>query len=186
MCSCDDVLFFFKQETAYEMRISDWSSDVCSSDLDAGHPVEQLYELLAGLEFGLDVAPLGRLFGELGQETRALGLAEAGRAHELEARTRRSGFLVGVDEAQHGRRRTGEAQLVGEHVADEPRAFPGCPALRGRAHGIMTHVEQAGIAFADLGLALLGAAGIDKAPRPYDTGSVADPTHSVTADPQTT
>src|SRR3546814_7993449 len=26
------VLFFFKQKTAYEMRISDWSSDVCSSD----------------------------------------------------------------------------------------------------------------------------------------------------------
>src|SRR3546814_2126358 len=30
-CCC--VLFFFKQKTAYEMRISDWSSDVCSSDL---------------------------------------------------------------------------------------------------------------------------------------------------------
>src|SRR3546814_12383092 len=30
MFSC---LFFFKQKTAYEMRISDWSSDVCSSDL---------------------------------------------------------------------------------------------------------------------------------------------------------
>src|SRR3546814_1803021 len=29
------VFFFFKQKTAYEMRISDWSSDVCSSDL--GH-----------------------------------------------------------------------------------------------------------------------------------------------------
>src|SRR3546814_2380784 len=28
--------FFFKQKTAYEMRISDWSSDVCSSDLDHG------------------------------------------------------------------------------------------------------------------------------------------------------
>src|SRR3546814_3400978 len=27
------VIFFFKQKTAYEMRISDWSSDVCSSDL---------------------------------------------------------------------------------------------------------------------------------------------------------
>src|SRR3546814_2187820 len=26
-------MFFFKQKTAYEMRISDWSSDVCSSDL---------------------------------------------------------------------------------------------------------------------------------------------------------
>src|SRR3546814_13324755 len=29
------LFFFFKQKTAYEMRISDWSSDVCSSDLDA-------------------------------------------------------------------------------------------------------------------------------------------------------
>src|SRR3546814_446542 len=37
----DDVLlccfFFFKQKTAYEMRISDWSSDVCSSDLVGGY-----------------------------------------------------------------------------------------------------------------------------------------------------
>src|SRR3546814_5158448 len=31
--SCYCVFFFFKQKTAYEMRISDWSSDVCSSDL---------------------------------------------------------------------------------------------------------------------------------------------------------
>src|SRR3546814_7920620 len=30
---CLVVVFFFKQKTAYEMRISDWSSDVCSSDL---------------------------------------------------------------------------------------------------------------------------------------------------------
>src|SRR3546814_2607039 len=34
MCSgIEDLFFFFKQKTAYEMRISDWSSDVCSSDL---------------------------------------------------------------------------------------------------------------------------------------------------------
>src|SRR3546814_7401640 len=32
LCFC--FFFFFKQKTAYEMRISDWSSDVCSSDLD--------------------------------------------------------------------------------------------------------------------------------------------------------
>src|SRR3546814_17726171 len=32
-CLC---FFFFKQKTAYEMRISDWSSDVCSSDLELG------------------------------------------------------------------------------------------------------------------------------------------------------
>src|SRR3546814_1443139 len=33
------MLFFFKQKTAYEVRISDWSSDVCSSDLGAGEAV---------------------------------------------------------------------------------------------------------------------------------------------------
>src|SRR3546814_14526887 len=33
MESCFFIFFFFKQKTAYEMRISDWSSDVCSSDL---------------------------------------------------------------------------------------------------------------------------------------------------------
>src|SRR3546814_3436282 len=37
------LFFFFKQKTAYEMRISDWSSDVCSSDLGVkriGHRTE--------------------------------------------------------------------------------------------------------------------------------------------------
>src|SRR3546814_20297821 len=35
-------VFFFKQKTAYEMRISDWSSDVCSSDLPARqHPASE-------------------------------------------------------------------------------------------------------------------------------------------------
>src|SRR3546814_788073 len=33
MSTCVFMFFFFKQKTAYEMRISDWSSDVCSSDL---------------------------------------------------------------------------------------------------------------------------------------------------------
>src|SRR3546814_9487045 len=33
------LFFFFKQKTAYEMRISDWSSDVCSSDLKDPHPI---------------------------------------------------------------------------------------------------------------------------------------------------
>src|SRR3546814_4402590 len=39
---CILLLFcFFKQKTAYEMRISDWSSDVCSSDLVIGSPIYQ-------------------------------------------------------------------------------------------------------------------------------------------------
>src|SRR3546814_561639 len=32
------TLFFFKQKTAYELRISDWRSDVCSSDLNRAEP----------------------------------------------------------------------------------------------------------------------------------------------------
>src|SRR3546814_7930929 len=42
------VFFVFKQKTAYEMRISDWSSDVCSSDLRQAHPGDaQLIHLAA-------------------------------------------------------------------------------------------------------------------------------------------
>src|SRR3546814_9194206 len=43
------VFFFFKQKTAYEMRISDWSSDVCSSDL----LVQQQILIAAGEKFTL-------------------------------------------------------------------------------------------------------------------------------------
>src|SRR3546814_3917511 len=37
-------IFFFKQKTAYEMRISDWSSDVCSSDLFAAPVIRKIGE----------------------------------------------------------------------------------------------------------------------------------------------
>src|SRR3546814_1858265 len=53
--------FFFKQKTAYEMRISDWSSDVCSSDLLA------LRTILAGIKtaavINVGTATLGALIG---------------------------------------------------------------------------------------------------------------------------
>src|SRR3546814_4691997 len=59
-CSvCIILCFFFKQKTAYEMRISDWSSDVCSSDLaDRGLPFQPAAHVQArGLELdGGDVA----------------------------------------------------------------------------------------------------------------------------------
>src|SRR3546814_5192209 len=51
--------FFFKQKTAYEMRISDWSSDVCSSDL------------LAHVEQGERLAVRGEPVAEPGAEGRA-------------------------------------------------------------------------------------------------------------------
>src|SRR3546814_6700537 len=42
------LFFFFKQKTAYEMRISDWSSDVCSSDLAA-----EVVDVAVGIDHGL-------------------------------------------------------------------------------------------------------------------------------------
>src|SRR3546814_1190172 len=50
MCVCNLLcfvivcFFFFKQKTAYEMRISDWSSDVCSSDLEMVQLHEDIVE----------------------------------------------------------------------------------------------------------------------------------------------
>src|SRR3546814_1307572 len=40
------VFFFFKQKTAYEVRISDWSSDVCSSDLLLAQEPDALREIV--------------------------------------------------------------------------------------------------------------------------------------------
>src|SRR3546814_9353412 len=59
-------VFFFKQKTAYEMRISDWSSDVCSSDLDpplrrhdgAVHRVAEVADQVAADRVGEVVADI--------------------------------------------------------------------------------------------------------------------------------
>src|SRR3546814_8236505 len=51
-------VFFFKQKTAYELRISDWSSDVCSSDLYDVVPRPQLAQERM---LHLAVGPQGRL-----------------------------------------------------------------------------------------------------------------------------
>src|SRR3546814_14747317 len=51
--------FFFKQKTAYEMRISDWSSDVCSSDLDS-RSGRRLYCGSPGGCGGSDIPDCGR------------------------------------------------------------------------------------------------------------------------------
>src|SRR3546814_993659 len=48
MCVVHVFFFFFKQKTAYEMRISDWSSDVCSSDLFASGKVDAAFFAIGG------------------------------------------------------------------------------------------------------------------------------------------
>src|SRR3546814_14020827 len=74
MCVC---FFFFKQKTAYEMRISDWSSDVCSSDLvELG--TGQFYRAAAGQRQGLPIPCLAggaRTSGTTGFRNRVPGIA---------------------------------------------------------------------------------------------------------------
>src|SRR3546814_10574221 len=68
------IIFFFKQKTAYEMRISDWSSDVCSSDLHAAEiKPGELVESEAKTLLGLGLAP------GLGKLRAALFLQDAGQ-----------------------------------------------------------------------------------------------------------
>src|SRR3546814_2535203 len=64
--------FFFKQKTAYEMRISDWSSDVCSSDLRGQQRLVGLGEVALGDHGAADAAVDRR--ADLGE------LQEIGRA----------------------------------------------------------------------------------------------------------
>src|SRR3546814_4424747 len=72
-------LFFFKQKTAYEMRISDWSSDVCSSDLDAVD-VETWSQVgderlpAEGAERGVTVIGTGGMYPEI--ENALVGMAK--------------------------------------------------------------------------------------------------------------
>src|SRR3546814_17147121 len=72
------IFFFFKQKTAYEMRISDWSSDVCSSDLVLSHPLTAPRHRNR-LERGEKKAPADRSAGAPGekQEDRTSRSAQA-------------------------------------------------------------------------------------------------------------
>src|SRR3546814_5585789 len=51
-------MFFFKQKTAYEMRISDWSSDVCSSDLEEITPEHAIRWLTANPAKAMGIADM--------------------------------------------------------------------------------------------------------------------------------
>src|SRR3546814_16328600 len=63
--------FFFKQKTAYEMRISDWSSDVCSSDFARGAGLAQYLDA-RGLKV---LKALDRVASEYDTSTTAVALA---------------------------------------------------------------------------------------------------------------
>src|SRR3546814_19005343 len=71
------LFFFFKQKTAYEMRISDWSSDVCSSDLAKGQGVIINTASVQGLQSQKGAAAYAASKGGIISMTRQLALEYA-------------------------------------------------------------------------------------------------------------
>src|SRR3546814_2188102 len=120
------VLFLFcKQKTAYEMRISDWSSDVYSSDLvgqrDAGWAAvgeasqrgDGLVEVEVGWGRGRTQDPSGRqahAHGVAGEEQAAVGVVQGEVVLRVSGR---------VDGGEAPVRRDGDLLAVGEHRSEE-------------------------------------------------------------------
>src|SRR3546814_21154311 len=94
------MICFFKQKTADEMRISDWSSDVCSSDLTAG-------------------------CGERAGDADADAAAPAGLRLNLSNKTGYGADGGGVDAARRGKAPAGEGRPVRASTA-EPRVGTAC------------------------------------------------------------
>src|SRR3546814_8822680 len=92
------VFFFFKQKTAYEMRISDWSSDVCSSDLlEETRRVENsggIQESLAG-RYALALFELARDGKQIDSVAQSLASVKAALAQSEEFRALTTSPLVG-------------------------------------------------------------------------------------------
>src|SRR3546814_8997338 len=113
-------VFFFKQKTAYDMRISDWSSDVCSSDLTAP---------TSGSGTGSSARAAGQTrFSRPLRSRRGLRAPDLVAAGDMAVLVAHRGCAVGGEEdravevdhvaelPEHERRRRGQARAA--HVAD--------------------------------------------------------------------
>src|SRR3546814_4306602 len=104
----DFCFFFFKQKTAYEMRISDWSSDVCSSDLLA--LVDRPGDRHSGFWYQ-EAAQCRRRSGFGGQELQAVDEGRRGRRAE-DAGSTRARTAKARQRSARARARA-DAQLIG-------------------------------------------------------------------------
>src|SRR3546814_2010078 len=80
------MFFFFMQKTAYEMRISDWSSDVCSSDLRAGRFSTELFDRYQRSEQVL-VATLAEMYVQCVSTRKVKAITEELWGHAFSAST---------------------------------------------------------------------------------------------------
>src|SRR3546814_12237463 len=134
-------LFFFKQKTAYEMRISDWSSDVCSSDLvdriefERGFRTEQRFVVRHRLRIDLLVG----LADDEGFESQLQ--CGVGRAFHGSGLSRRMAKIMAVKQAGDAERDQRECEQGGGRRQHRAHAFAGeqqvdeaieTPAQRGK------------------------------------------------------
>src|SRR3546814_6247105 len=99
------LFFFFKQKTAYELRISDWSSDVCSSDLP---------------HTGIDRPPVGKFDDRAvsGREPLCIGRTDCGLDLHLAGIGNAEQFGFGLDEGAQTR---SEERRVGKECVSTCR-----------------------------------------------------------------
>src|SRR3546814_2418147 len=99
------VFFFFKQKTAYEMRISDWSSDVCSSDLKTGQFISAdpntRYETIQWVMW--QMGGVGPMFGQVGFFHKFAGKAYEDKRPRDRYATESARLLGVLDERLAGR-----------------------------------------------------------------------------------
>src|SRR3546814_2283541 len=120
VCQCFVVLFFFKQKTAYEMRISDWSSDVCSSDLLVTQWPLPIY----------DITRIGHSMGGL-----VIRSATAAKRHS-DTWTQKVGNIICIGSPHQGAALERGAEALAQVLQGFELSRPGARVLEARSVGI--------------------------------------------------
>src|SRR3546814_6240880 len=103
------IFFFFKQKTAYEMRISDWSSDVCSSDLIDARSVHGVDRREHGAHLWPALNREIEFAAGLNEGRRRVALARHDRAQDVDTRMDRAVVIGGpAHERKYGVRAEGK------------------------------------------------------------------------------
>src|SRR3546814_21145367 len=138
VCMCD--FFFFKQKTAYEMRISDWSSDVCSSDLTSGACAAQTpaHRVVPQARARMPLGEVGRMGGDLVGDDAVLHVLAVGQAQ----------MLLRRDVAEHRRAEPADhrgADGAGDVVVARRRVGRArAPGVEGRLLAALTLIPETG------------------------------------------
>src|SRR3546814_10087068 len=125
MCHC--AFFFFKQKTAYEMRISDWSSDVCSSDLGKSHSTRRRSDMKKSVTFALGLALTAGLAacGQQGETSKP--------AVDAAAPAKAVGAMATLAEPRHGKG-TGSVTAIDPAAGEVTPDHGAIAALRTEEH----------------------------------------------------